>query len=90
MATQTCQPGENGTEPGGSMGITPNTSLFGTQQEWRHQLFHRNAANGATKNMTKDAHLKIVHKTGGGKIKTQHATRCEYIHIMVNDGQLTV
>jgi len=58
MATPTPQQGENSTEPGGSTGIAPNTSLSGTQQERRHQLVHRNAANAATKNMTQDAHLK--------------------------------
>jgi len=90
MATQTPQPGENGMEPGGSTGITPNTSLSGTQQERRHQLVHRNAANAATNNMTKDTHLKIVRNTGSSKNKKQLAIGCEYIHITVNDSQLTV
>jgi len=56
MATQTPQRGENGTEPGGSTGITLNTSLSATQQECSHELVHRNAAIVATKNMTQEAH----------------------------------
>jgi len=82
MATQTPQPGENGIEAGGSTGITPKTSLSGTQQECRHQLVHRNAANAATKNMTEDTHLKIVRKTGSSKNKKQHVIGCKYIHII--------
>jgi len=82
MPTQTPQPGENGTEAGGSMSITPNTSLSGTQQERRHQLVHRNSANMATKNMTEDAHLKIIRKTGSCKNKKHHAIGCKYIHII--------
>jgi len=81
MATQIPQPGENGIEVGGSTGITPNTLFSGTQQERRHQLVHCNAANAATKNMTKDAHLKIVRKTESSKHKKQHAIGCKYIHI---------
>jgi hypothetical protein len=56
MAAQTPQPGENGIEAGGSMGITPNTSLSGTQQERRRQYVHSSAANTAPKNMTEDEH----------------------------------
>ena len=69
MATQTPQRGENGTEPGGSTGITLNTSLSATQQECSHELVHRNAAIVATKNMTQEAHWKIVHKTRSSKNK---------------------
>jgi len=45
-----------------------------TQQECRQQLVHHNAAKAATKNMTQDAHLKIVRKTGSSKNMKQHAT----------------
>jgi len=90
MATQTPQPGENSTEPGGSTGVAPNMSLSGTQHERRQQLVHRNTANAATRNMTQDAHLKIVCKTRSSKTKKQHAIGCECIHIKENDGQLTV
>jgi len=51
---------------------------------------HRDAANVATKQMTQDAHLKIVRKTGSSKNKMQPAVGCEYIHIEANGGQLTV
>ena len=90
MATKTPQPAENGTEPGGSTGISPDTSLSGTQRECRHQLVHCNAANVATKNMSQDAHLQIIHKTESSKNKKQHAIGCKYIHIKVNDSRLTV
>jgi len=90
MATQTPQPGKNGTEPGGSTGVTTNISLSGTQREYRHQLVQRNAANVATKNMTQDAHFKIVRKTGSSKNRQQYTIGCDYIHITVNDGQLTI
>jgi len=90
MATQTPQPGVNGTESGWLMGITPNMSFSGIQQEHIHQLVHHNAANAAIKNMTQDAHLNIVHITGSSKNKKQHAIGCEYIHIKVNDTQLSV
>jgi len=73
MATQTPQPVEDSTEQGGSTCVTLNMSLSGTQQEPRHQLVHRNDANTATKNITKDAHLTIVVKleTAGMRNSTQ-------------------
>jgi hypothetical protein len=65
-------------------------SLIGTQQERRHQLLHRKAADAATKHMTQDAHLKIICNTGSSTNKKQHAVGCEYLHTMVNGHQLTV
>jgi len=70
-------------------GATSNTELLGTQQERRHRLVHRDAANVATKHLTQDAHLKIVRKTGSSKIMEQHAVGCKYILIVANGGQLT-
>ena len=64
--------------------------LPGTQQERRHKLDHRDAANAATKHMTQDAHLKIVRKTGSRKNNKQHAVGGEYIHIEGKGSQLTV
>jgi len=90
MATQTPQTGDNGTELGGSTDITPNSLLSGTQQERRQQFVHHNAANVATKNRTQDVHLKIIRKTGSSNNNKQHAIGCEYIHIKVYDGQLTI
>jgi hypothetical protein len=55
--------------------------ILGTQQEPRHQLVHRDAANAATKHMTQDAHLKIVHRTDSRRNQKQHVVGCEYIHI---------
>jgi len=49
---------------------------------------HREAANEATKNMTQDAHLKIVRKTGSSTNKMQHAIGCENVHIMEDGRQL--
>jgi hypothetical protein len=71
-------------------GATSNTEFLGTQQERRHKVVHRNASNVATKHMTREAHLKIVRKTGSSKNNKQHAVGCEYIHIVANGGQLTI
>jgi seryl-tRNA(Sec) selenium transferase len=65
-------------------------SLIGTQQELRHQLVQREAADAATKHMTEDAHLKIVRNTGSSTNRKQHAVGCEYLHTAVNSRQLTV
>jgi hypothetical protein len=90
VATQKPQPGEKGTEPGGSTGITLITSLSGTQQECSHQAVHGDAANAATKSMTEDTHSKIAHKTGSSKNKKQHAIACKCIRITVTDSQQIV
>jgi len=71
-------------------GAKSNTEILSTQQDHRHKLVHRDAANAATKHMTQEAHLKIVRKTGSSKNKKQHAVGCENIHIQANGGQLTV
>jgi hypothetical protein len=90
MATQTPEPGKTGTEPGGSTGVPSNMSLSTTQQKRGHHFLHHNANNVVIKIMTQDAHLKTVRKTGSSKNMEQHPIGCEYIHIKVNDGQLTV
>jgi hypothetical protein len=71
-------------------GATSNTELVSTQQEHRHKIVQCDAANVATKNMTQDAHLKIVRKSGSSKTNNQHAVGCEYILIIANSSQLTV
>jgi len=90
MDTQPPPPGESESNTGRLVGATSNTEILGAQQEHRHKLVHRDAANTATKHMTQDAHLKIVRKTGTSKNKKQHAVGCEYIQIEANGGQLTV
>jgi len=90
MDTQPPPLGESGWNTSQLAGATSNTEILGTQQECRHKLVHRDAANAATKHMTQDAHLKIVRKTGSSKNKKQHAVGCEYIHMEANGGQLTV
>jgi len=90
MDTQPPPPGESGLNTGQLAGATSNTEILGTQQERRHKLVHRDAADGATKNMSQDAHLKIVRKTGSRRNKQQHAVECDYIHIDAIGGQLTV
>jgi len=89
MDTQPPLAGESGLNTGRLAGATSNTEFLGTQQERRHMLVYRNAANVATKHMTQDAHLKIVRKTGTSKNKKQHAVGCKYILIVANGGQLT-
>jgi len=83
MATQTPQRGESGSESSEMTGASSSVSLDGTQQQCRHQLVHREAANVATENTTQDAHLKIVLTTGSSTTNKQHAIGCESVHIMV-------
>jgi hypothetical protein len=90
MNIQPPPPGESGSNTGRLAGATSNTEILGTQQERRHKLVHRDAANVATNHMTQDAHLKIVRKPGSSKNKKQHAVGCQYILIEANSGQLTV
>jgi len=81
--------GESRSNTGRLAGATSNTELLATQQERRHKLVHRDAANVATKHMTQDAHLKIVRKTGSSRNKKQHPVGCRYILIVANGCQLT-
>jgi len=90
MDTQPPPQGESGSNTGRLAGATSHTEILGTQQERRHKLVHRDAANAATKHMTQDAHLNIVRKTGSRRNKKQHAVGCEYIHIDALGGQLTI
>jgi len=90
MNTQPPQPGLSGSKSSRLAGTSSNTLLIGTQQECRKQLVQRDAANAATRNLTKDAHFKIVRKIGSSMNKKQHAVGCKYIHTMVNSRQLTV
>jgi hypothetical protein len=64
--------------------------LIGTKQDRRHQLVHCEAGDAATKHMTKDEDLKIVHKNGSSTNTKQHAVGYEYLHTAVNSRQLTV
>ena len=90
MDTQPPQPGPSGSKSGQLADASSNMSLIGTQQERRHQLVHREAADAVTKHMTEDAHLKIVRKTGNSTNKKQHTVGYEYCHTMDNGRQLTV
>jgi len=90
MDTQPPPPGESGSNTWRLAGATSNTAILGTQQVRRHKLLHRDATNAATKHMTHNAHYEIVHKNGSSSNQKQHAVGCEYIHIEVNGGQLTV
>jgi hypothetical protein len=90
MDTQPPPPCESGSITGRLAAATTNTDILGTQQERRHKLVHRNAADAATKHMTQDANLKILRKTGSRRNKKQLAVGCGYIHIDAISGQLTV
>jgi len=52
MATQTPQTSESGSNSSEMTGASSNPLLEGTQQQRRHQLVHREAANVATENLT--------------------------------------
>ena len=90
MDTQPPLPGESGSNTGRLAGATSNTTILGTQQECRHKLVHCDVANAAAKHMTRDAHLKIICKTGSSKNKKQHAVGCEYTYMEANGSQFTV
>jgi len=82
--TQPPQPGESGSKSSQLASAKSNTSLIGTEQERRHQLVHRYAANAASTIVTQDAHLKIIRKTGGSTNQMQHAFGRKAIHIDAN------
>jgi hypothetical protein len=90
METQPPPPGRRESNTSRLAGATSNTDNVGIQQERRHNVVHRDAANADTKHMTQDAHLKIDRKTGSIKNMKQHAVGCVYIHIEANSGQFTV
>jgi hypothetical protein len=90
MDTQPPQQGPSGSKSSRLPGTSSNTAVIGTQQERRHQLVHRDAANAATKNMTQDAHLNSVRETESSTNKKQQVFGGEYIHTVVNSRQFTV
>jgi len=90
MAPETLPAGAIAAESGRTTGASRNAPLRETKQQCRHQLVHRDAAIVATENMTQDAHLKKVRKTGSSKNKKQHAIGCESIHIRLNERQLII
>ena len=71
-------------------GVSHNEPLGVTKQQRRHQLVHRDTAIVAAENVTQDAHLTIVRKTGSKKNRKQHAIGCESIDICVDDSQLRI
>jgi hypothetical protein len=77
MDPETLPPGAIRAESSRTTGTSSNAPLGETQQQHRHQLVNREAATIAIKNMTQDAHLKMVRKTGRSKNKKQHAIVCE-------------
>jgi len=90
MAPRMLQPGAIEAKSSRTTGASNNAPPSETQQQGRHQLVHRDAAIVATENMTQDAHLRLVGKTGRCRNTKQHAIGCESVHIDVDDGQLTV
>jgi hypothetical protein len=90
MGPETLPQGAIGVKSSRTTGASSNAPLGERQQQCRHQFVHRNAAIVATENMTQDAHLKHVSKTGISKNKKQYAIGCEAIHISVDDCQLRV
>jgi hypothetical protein len=73
MDTQPPQPGPSGSKSGQLADASSNMSLIGTQQECKDQLVHHEAADAATKHMTKDAHLEIVRITASSTNQNQNA-----------------
>ena len=67
-----------------------NTPPADTKLQRRHHIAHYDAANAPTENMTQDAQLKVIRKTGGSKNKKQHTIGCDYTRIEVDDRQLMI
>jgi len=88
MAPETLPPSAIGAKSSQITGASSNAPLGETKQQRKYQLVHRNAAIVAPENLTQEAHLNKVCKTGSSKNRKQHAIRCESIHICVDDGQL--
>ena len=70
METQPPQPAASGSKSSRLVGATLNTSLIGTQQQCRHQLVHRDAADAATRKITQDAHVKTFVKLEAARISS--------------------
>jgi len=68
VAPETLQPGAIEANSSRTTGTSINGPPGQTEQQHRQQLVHRDAAIVATGKMTQDAHLKIVHTTGGRRI----------------------
>jgi len=77
MVPEKPQPGVIEAESSRTTGSSQNAPLGETQQPRRHQLVHCDAVIVATANMTQDAHVNIVCKTGSSKHQMQHAIGCE-------------
>jgi hypothetical protein len=87
MDTQSPQPEESESESSRRVGGTFNMYLMRILHKCRQEVVERDTAHVATRNITQDAHLYIVHKTGGSQNKKQHAVGYEYMHIEVNGHQ---
>jgi len=90
MDKQPPAPGESRSNTGRLVGATSNKDIVATQQGCRHKLIHHDATTAATKDMTQDAHWKIVHKTGCGRLKQPHPVGPNNIQIEANGGQLII
>jgi len=90
MATQSPQPGESRSELSPLTGQASNAALAVTQQQHTHLLVHCDAANTAIKNVTYNIHFKMVRIARSSKRKKLFATGYEYVHVEVEECQLTV
>jgi len=90
MAPQPPQQGEGGTESSRKTAMSSDTPPAETQLQRRHHIVHRDAANAAPDNVTLDALLTVVRKTGSRKNTKQHAIRCKCNRIGVDSRQLMI
>ena len=67
MAPERLPPGAIGAESSRTTGASRNAPLGETQQQPKQQLVYRDTTIVATKNMTQDAHLQKIRKTGSSK-----------------------
>jgi len=90
MAPETPQQGESGAESSRTIGASSNTPPAETQLQLRNHWVHCDTANEDTKNLTLDALLKIVRKTGSSKNTKQHVMRYKCSRIVVHSHQLMI
>jgi len=90
METQPRQPAASVSKSRRLASNQSNTSHIGRWRECSHQLFHHDATDAASRNMTQDAQLTTVRMTGSSRSNQQNTVGCMYMHIVVNSSQLIV
>ena len=72
------------------MAVSSDMPPAETHPQRRHHLFHSDAANAATENMTLDTLLKLLRETGSSKNRNQYTIGCKCSRIEVLCRQLMI